>query len=121
VPPLPCLRPYQARVNLIWMEKCDLANTARIFQSRLSKPPCSSSELRVHLISFHISLLPMALYLYTLSAKRNRASPEERVARCPFVRSIDQISKLVLTYNRNDSDAKCGNKLARVKSKGGGK
>src|ERR1700674_8215 len=45
----------------------------------------------------------------------------ERVTRCPFVRSIDQISKLVLTYNRNDSDAKCGNKLARfMKSRGGG-
>src|SRR5258708_14614891 len=46
---------------------------------------------------------------------------EERVTRCSFVRSIDQISKLVLTYNRNDSDAKSGNKLARfVKSRGGG-
>jgi hypothetical protein len=44
VPPLPCLRPYHARINLIWMEECDLANTARIIQSQLSKPPCSSNE-----------------------------------------------------------------------------
>jgi hypothetical protein len=65
VPPLPCLRPYHVRVNLIWMEECDLANTARIFQSRLSKPSCSSNARRVHLISFHISLLLMALYLYS--------------------------------------------------------
>jgi hypothetical protein len=35
VPPLPCLRPYHAKVNLIWMAECDLANIARIFQSRL--------------------------------------------------------------------------------------
>src|ERR1700737_1977397 len=28
VPPLPCLRPYHAKVNLIRMEGCDLVNTA---------------------------------------------------------------------------------------------
>ena len=42
---------------------------------------------------------------------------EEKVTRCPFVRSIDQISKLVLTYNRNDSDAKRGNKLVIMTSR----
>jgi hypothetical protein len=38
VPPLPCLRPYHAKIDLIWMEGCDLANTAWIFQSQLFKP-----------------------------------------------------------------------------------
>ena len=70
MPPLPCLRPYHARINLIWMEECDLANTARIFQSRLSKPPCSSNKLRVHLISFHISLLLMAFVPIHLAPSR---------------------------------------------------
>jgi hypothetical protein len=65
VPPLPCLRPYHSRINAIRMEGCDPVNTAWIFQSQLSKPPCSSNELRVYLISFQISLLLVTLYLYT--------------------------------------------------------
>ncbi len=32
VPPLPCLRPYHAKISAVRTNECDLANTAWIFQ-----------------------------------------------------------------------------------------
>jgi hypothetical protein len=67
VPPLPCLRPYHAKINLIWMEECDLANTARIFQSR------SSEQTRTSGLIPHKSLANDLASMH-LPPSRNRAS-----------------------------------------------
>src|ERR1700687_5936768 len=61
VPPLPCLRPYHARINLIWMAECDLANTAWIFQSQLLKPPVLRTAASSDFIPYEFFLL-MTLY-----------------------------------------------------------
>lgn len=88
MPPLPCLRPYHAKINPIRMNKCDLANTVWILQAapqfpadnRLPWMPQKSQGLRlshvrqISILSLEISFSLIIFHLYSaLAPSRDRS------------------------------------------------